>query len=115
MDNVHLSINKHKCNVCRKRVATRSALDAHIGTQHLNAEKKHSCPVCPHRSKSQDHMAVHIRMRHLSMREHVCHICDKRLPTMGNLDVHIARLHGHSERIPVVSLPSAIRGLSATI
>ena len=82
---IHTGEKPHECDVCQKRLSSRSALKTHKMIH--TGEKPYECDVCQKRFSQRGSATVHKRI-HTGKKSHKCLICNKAFLTSSNLRKH---------------------------
>lgn len=92
--NVHYTINKTTCPVCRKSFNTRSRYMQHKRT---HKEKTMQCPKCPQKFMEQGALNIHIS-KHNSDNHFLCELCAFTTKHKYNMKRHILGVHANSKQ-----------------
>ena len=80
------------CVTCSKMFSTKSSLNRHIKTVHLQ-QQQFKCNYCDKSFGQNSSLQTHIKMVHLKLREFNCSYCEKSFGENGQLQRHIRTVH----------------------
>ncbi|XP_014205809.1 zinc finger protein 558 [Copidosoma floridanum] len=85
IDDVHLKIKRHECDICQVRFAAKATRDAHRRIH--TGEKPFECDMCHKFFRSINLLGAHKRT-HTDYRPYPCRYCDKAFRCRQKLETH---------------------------
>ena len=91
--NTHFNQSVHKCSVCERGFDTKSDLEKHIKTAHVEERESFQCDKCPKSFKSLLGLNLHVKGIHIGQKEAECKMCDKTFRNERYLKNHQKLMH----------------------